>query len=156
MTKKYVIDKKVWIFHEIAPNFISSQKSWFLKYNWNCIDLLPLPYIFCGSGMLGIYFFKFESIKKWSTHHTDPSLLNNSVVSSDQYLTLEKNSLLGNWAILIQNGQLMLIKSLFRWCSATADHSLCLLYCHMLVFFSPPPPQVFWLMEMVNLNEQLT
>ena len=29
----------------------------FLKYNWNCLDQLPLPYNFHGSSMRGILFF---------------------------------------------------------------------------------------------------
>ena len=36
------------IFHEIAPNFTYSQKSYCFKYNWNFLDQLILPYKFYG------------------------------------------------------------------------------------------------------------
>ena len=42
-------------------NFTYSQKSQFLKYNWNFLDQLLLPYKFHGSDMWGIYFFIFAS-----------------------------------------------------------------------------------------------
>ena len=45
-----VIDK-LSNFHKIAPNFTYSQKSYFLKYNYNfLIQPLP-PYKFYGRGM---------------------------------------------------------------------------------------------------------
>ena len=44
-------------FQEITPNFTYSQKSWFLKYNWNFLDKLLIPQEFHGSGMRGILVF---------------------------------------------------------------------------------------------------
>ena len=45
-----VIDK-ISIFLKIAPNFTFSQKLYFLKYNWNFLDQLLLPYKFYGGNM---------------------------------------------------------------------------------------------------------
>ena len=50
---------KIAIFNKIAPNFTSSQKSYFFKYNWNFLDQLPLLYKFYGRGMWEILFFSF-------------------------------------------------------------------------------------------------
>ena len=55
-----VIDK-ILNFHEIAPNFTHSQKSFLVEYNWNFLDQLLLPYKIYGRDMLGIYFFIFAS-----------------------------------------------------------------------------------------------
>ena len=53
---------KYHFFNEIAPNLTSSQKSYFLKFNW-IFDFFfnqpLLPYEFHGSGMWGMYFFIF-------------------------------------------------------------------------------------------------
>ena len=48
-------------FNEIALNFTYSQKSYFLKYNWNFLDQQLLPYKFYGRDMSGMYFFVFAS-----------------------------------------------------------------------------------------------
>ena len=45
-----VIDK-ISNFQEIALYFTYSQKSWFLKYNWNFLDQLLFPYKFYGMDM---------------------------------------------------------------------------------------------------------
>ena len=42
---------KISIFNEIAPNFIYSQKSQFLKYNWDFLNQPLLPYKFHGGDM---------------------------------------------------------------------------------------------------------
>ena len=47
--------------NEIVPNLTYSKKLHFLKYNWDFLDLLLLPYKFYGRDMLGIYFFIFAS-----------------------------------------------------------------------------------------------
>ena len=45
-----VIDK-ISFFQQIAQNFTYSQNSYFLKYNWNFLDQLLLPYKFYGRDM---------------------------------------------------------------------------------------------------------
>ena len=55
-----VIDK-ILNFHEIAPNFTYSQKSYFLKYNLNFLYQLLHPYKFHGREMSGILLFIFAS-----------------------------------------------------------------------------------------------
>ena len=38
-------------FYKIAPNFMYSQKFYYLKYNWNFLDQLLLPHKFYGRDM---------------------------------------------------------------------------------------------------------
>ena len=61
-----VIDKISKI-HEVAPNVTYSQKSYFLKYIWNLLDQLLLPYKFYGRDMYGMYFFIFASCEPLSS-----------------------------------------------------------------------------------------
>ena len=55
-----VVIDKMSNFHDIAPNFTFSQKSFF-KYICNFLDQLLHPYKFHGGDMLGILFFIFAS-----------------------------------------------------------------------------------------------
>ena len=60
--KEFSVIGKILIFQEIAPNFTYSQKNvTFLKYNWNCLDQLLLPYKFHVISLRGIRFFNFAS-----------------------------------------------------------------------------------------------
>ena len=47
----YAVIDKILNFQEIAPNFTFSQKSYFLKYNWNFLDQMLLHYKLCGRYM---------------------------------------------------------------------------------------------------------
>ena len=60
-----VIDKLT-NFQEIAPNFTYSQKSLFLKYNWNFVDQLLLPHKCYGRDMQGMHFFIFATCEPLS------------------------------------------------------------------------------------------
>ena len=55
-----VIDK-ISNFHDIAPNFTFSHKSYFFKYICNFLDQLLHPYKFYSRNMSGILFFIFAS-----------------------------------------------------------------------------------------------
>ena len=55
-----VIDK-ISIFHEIAPYFAYSQKSYLFSIFGIFLDQLLLPCLFYGRNMSGIYFFIFAS-----------------------------------------------------------------------------------------------
>ena len=57
---------KISNFHQIAPNFTFSRKSYFCKYNWNFLDQLLQPYKFYSKDMLGVYFFIFASCEPLS------------------------------------------------------------------------------------------
>ena len=65
MQKNLEIDK-ISNFHEIAPNFTYSQKSYFLKFICNFLDQLLLPYNFYGRDVSGIFFSIFASCEPLS------------------------------------------------------------------------------------------
>ena len=98
---------KISHFHEIAPNFIYSQKLLFFKYKLELLDQPLLPYKFYGRDIMGIFFFSILPVVSRMVKPTFCSLVVSFIFppiirsrslansSSLDVMCLVKNSLLG-------------------------------------------------------------